>query len=336
MRIYHIVSIIRIKLKTKGVKGIFFKHNSMSKFSWNEFQFLNLIEYQKHEVDNLSKGVSISTMCCSAKLGSIIDIENIQNYLQLDNNDILTVKMNDQKIRTLLVQKIKNKRNKIVVKKGKTQKFYNQITVVVRINNDNYDDINNEKCINVKLFKNGSIQMSGCKKIEEVNRVINKLIYRLKEKKGKLIDNEIQQIKFVENAEDINVTHFKIDMINSNYQVNLQIDRSNFYRLLLKKKISASYEKCIRACVIIKYCPPVDNPEEKEISIFIFQKGNIIITGAKSRLQILAAYKYLNEILLEHADDISKTDEKEDEETLIGIYQNILEENSHKLDLLMT
>ena len=45
--------------------------------------------------------------------------------------------------------------------------------------------------------------------------------------------------------------------------------------------------------------------------------------------------KYLNEILLEHADEISKRDEKEDEETLISIYKNILDENSHKLDLLM-
>ncbi len=323
-------------MKTKGVKDNFFKYNSMTKFSWNDYQVLDFIDFKKHEVDNLPKGVSISTMCCSAKLGSEINIENVQNYLQLNKNDVLTVKMNDQKIRTLLIQKAKNKRKKTTQKKGKTQKFYNQITVVIRIGHGPCEDINNEKTINVKLFKNGSIQMSGCKRIEEVNTVINKLVYRLKEKKGLRINDTIQQINFIENINDINVNSFKIDMINSNYQVNLQIDRSKFYRLLLKKKITASYEKCIRACVIIKYCPPEDNPDQKEISVFIFQKGNIIITGAKSKNQVTSAYNYLNKVLIEHADEISKKNEKEDEETLINIYKNILDENSHKLDLLMT
>lgn len=308
----------------------------MTKFSWSEHQFLDLIDFKTHEVDRLPHGVSISTMCCSAKIGSEINIENIQNYLQLNKNDILSVKVNDTKIRTLLEQKVKNRRKKKAPKKGKTQKFYNQITVVIRIDNGPCEDINKVRSINLKLFKNGSIQMSGCKKIEEVNRVINKLIYRLKEVKGKLINENIEQVKFVEDASKVEVNSFKIDMINSNYQVNLQIDRSKFYRLLLKKKISASYEKCIRACVIIKFCPPVDNESEKEISIFVFQKGNIIITGAKSRNQVSAAYKYLNDILVEHADEISKKDEKEEEDTLLSIYKNILDENSHKLDLLMT
>ena len=54
-------------------------------------------------------------------------------------------------------QKVKNKRKKIGTKKSKTQKFYNQITVVIRINHNDCEDINKEKTINVKLFKNGSI-----------------------------------------------------------------------------------------------------------------------------------------------------------------------------------
>ena len=307
----------------------------MTKFSWSNYKFADLINFKQHEVDNLPSGVSISTMCCSAKIGTEIDIENIQDYLQIDKNDILTVKLNDTKIRTLLEQKTKNRRKKKIPKKGKTQKFYNQITVVVRIGHEPTDDINKEKTINVKLFKNGSIQMSGCKRIEDVNNVINKLTYRLKEKKGKLDEGVIKQIEFIKDHDSLKITDFKIDMINSNYQVNLQIDRSKFYRLLLKKKISASYEKCIRACVIIKYCPPEDNLQEKEISIFVFQKGNIIITGAKSRNQVSSAYNYLNKILLEHADEISKKDEKEEEDSLIKIYKSILDENSHKLDLIM-
>ena len=37
-------------------------------------------------------------------------------------------------------------------------------------------------------------------------------------------------------------------------------------------------KKCIRACVIVKFTPQRNNDEEKEVSIFIFEKGNIIIT----------------------------------------------------------
>jgi len=310
----------------------------MTKFSWKDFQFLDLINHKVHEVDNLPSGVSVSTMCCSAKIGSEIKIDKIMNFLQLNSDDILTVKMNDSKIRTLLTTKPKNKRKKVGSKKTKTQKFYNQITVVVRIGYGSCEDINNEKCINVKLFKNGSIQMSGCKRIEEVNTVINKLVYRLKEIKGRRTPEGIEHICFLEDNSKVNVNDFKIDMINSNYQVNLMIDRSKFYKLLLKKKIEASFEPCIRACVIIKFCPPVDNPDEKSISIFVFQKGNIIITGAKSRNQVNSSYTYLNEILIEHADEISKKNDKEDEDALLKIYKDIIEENKHKLsgiDLMM-
>tara|TARA_E500000178_G_scaffold356602_1_gene435965 strand:+ start:8897 stop:9817 length:921 start_codon:yes stop_codon:yes gene_type:complete len=295
----------------------------------------DLINYKKYEVDNLPKGVSISTMCCSAKLGCNVYTDNIQKYMTLDKDDVLTVKVNNDDKRSIIDTKSKEKKKKSTVKKTKQQKFYNQITIVMRINEGDTDNLNDEKKINLKLFKNGSIQMSGCKRIEEVNKVINKLIEKLQEKKMKIKDDEVTEITFIDDPKKININDFKIDMINSNYRVNLQIDRSKFYNLLLKKKISASYEKCIRACVIIKYCPKEENPMEKEISIFVFQKGNIIITGAKSRKHISSAYQYLNKIILEHVEEISKKNEKEEEELLLGLYDEIINENSHKLKLIM-
>ena len=301
----------------------------------SKIEIKDLINYKKYEVDNLPKGVSISTMCCSAKLGCDVITDNIQKYMTLNENDVLTVKVNNDDKRSLLETKVKSKKKKVTVKKTKQQKFYNQITIVMRIFEGETEDINLEKKINVKIFKNGSIKMSGCKRIEEVNIVINKLIHKLKEKKMKMTEEGISEICFIDDPAKINVHDYKIDMINSNYRVNLQIDRSKFYNLLLKKKVSASYEKCIRACVIIKYCPKEENPLEKEISIFVFQKGNIIITGAKSRNHISTAYQYLNKIILEHVEEISKKNEKEEEEILLGLYDEIINENSHKLKLLM-
>jgi TATA-box binding protein (TBP) (component of TFIID and TFIIIB) len=168
--------------------------------------------------------------------------------------------------------------------------------------------------------------MSGCKSIGSINIALNKLIMRLKEVKARFENNKIVEIKYIESPETITVKDFKIDMINSNYQVAIQIDRDKLYNLLQKKKIKSSYEPCIRACVIIKYVPERDNVEQKEVSVFVFQKGNIIITGARSKSHILSAYDYMNDILLVHKDEIIKKDDEEIEKDLLDIYDNIMKE----------
>ncbi len=297
----------------------------MNKTNWNDFKYLKIIDYETNEIKNLPNGLSISTMCSSAKLNSLINCVNIEKYLQLDQDDIVCVKLNNDKQRTLIQTKTKNKRLK---KKGKTDfSFFNQITVVIRVFQGPVKDWDEEPKINLKLFKNGSIQMSGCKSLEYVNIVLNKLLVRIKQIKAKIEDNKIQEIKFVENITDLAITSYKIDMINSNYKVNMQIDRTKLYNLLLKKKIKASFEPCIRACVIIKYTPLENNDEEKEISIFVFQKGNIIITGARTKNHILSASKYINNILLTHHNEISKKDEKEEEELIMKLHNIILQGN---------
>ena len=234
-------------------------------------------------------------------------------------------------MRTLIAIKNKPKRMKKIDSKNKqkdTSKnhFYNQITVVVRVTNGQVKDLNEVPKINMKLFRNGSVQMSGCKSIKNINIALNKLINKLKEVKDKIEDGIIVEKTFIEEPDIITVKDFKIDMINSNYQVSMQIDRDKLYNLLIKKKIKSSYEPCIRACVIIKYIPLIENIEQKEVSVFVFQKGNIIITGARSQSHILSAYTYINEILLTHKDEIIKKDEKEEEELILDIYQDILKE----------
>jgi len=302
-----------------------------NKFNWSHFDFKDLINIKDNKVDCLPNGVSISTMCSSCKLGTIINILNIEKYLELNTDDILCVKMNKERIRTLIPDKKKNKREKKtkiikIEKENTTNHFYNQITVIIRIGNGPINDWETEPKINLKLFKNGSIQMSGCKSVENINIVLNKLLYKIKMIKAKIEDGKIVEKNYIENIEKLKVSNFKIDMINSNYKVNMQIDRSKLFSLLLKKKIKSSFEPCIRACVIIKYIPIVDNDELKEISIFVFQKGNIIITGARKKSHILVAYKYINNILLTHSEEISKIDEKEEENLILDLYNDILKD----------
>ena len=298
----------------------------MNKVNWADFKYNDIINYKENEIKNLPDGLSISTMCASAKINSIINTVNIEKYLQLDQDDIICVKLNNDNQRTLIQKKLKNKR--IKKKEKKEFHFFNQITVVVRVFYGPIKDWDTEPKINLKLFKNGSIQMSGCKSLEYVNIVLNKLLIKLNQIKAKIEDNKIQEIKFVENYSNLAVTSFKIDMINSNYKVNMQIDRAKFYNLLIKKKIKSSFEPCIRACVIIKYTPVENNDEEKEISVFVFQKGNIIITGARTKNHIISACKYINNILLTHHDEINKKDDKEEEDLILKLHNDVLKENN--------
>jgi len=307
-----------------------------NKINWSIFEFKDFIEVKENEIDTLPNGVSISTMCASSKLGTILNILNIEKYLELNIDDILCVKMNKERIRTLIPDKKKNKREKKtkIMKPEKEEKvnhFYNQITVIVRIGSGPIDDWDTEPKINLKLFKNGSVQMSGCKSVKSINIVLNKLLHKLKMVKAKIEDGKIVEKNYIESSEKLKVNSFKIDMINSNYKVNMQIDRGKLFSLLLKKKIKSSFEPCIRACVIIKYIPTIDNEESKEISIFVFQKGNIIITGARRKNHIMAAYKYINNILITHSEEISKKDEKDEEDLILDLYNDILKDAENGL-----
>lgn len=297
---------------------------------WENYEFVDYLGVDKNEIKNLPSGISISTMCSSCKFDTKLNITNIEKYLPLNNDDIITVKRNKESMRSLIVVKNKPKRmkksDKNIKKDTSKNSFYNQITVVVRVDEGMIDDLDNAPRINLKLFKNGSVQMSGCKSIKNINIALNKLIYRLKEVKAKIEDGKIIEKSFIDEPDKITVKDFKIDMINSNYMIAIQVDRDKLYNLLQKKKIKSSYEPCIRACVIIKYCPEKDNKEMKEISIFVFQKGNIIITGARSKSHIISSYNYMNDILLTHKEDIIKKDEKEEEDLILDIYQDIMKD----------
>jgi len=338
--------------------------------------YIDYIDYKKIEINNLPSNIKISTMSASCKLNTEINIVNIEKYLDLNMNDIVRIyKKRDEIIKSLIPLEKKNKRNidKVALKKD-NKHFYNQITVVIRINNDSeVTDWKKEPKINLKLFTNGSIQMSGCKTTEGINIVLNKLLNRLKEEKAKInnISKLVEDTPFISKTNNLMINNFQIYMINANYRVNMQIDRAKLLNLLIKKKVKAYFEPCIRACVVVKYMPTEyseedtnkedttkedtnkedtnkedtnkkdtnkedtnkkdtnikeNNSEGKEISIFIFQKGNIIITGARTKNHIISAHKYIINIFTNHHDEIYKKNELDEENEIIGTYNNILKD----------
>ena len=314
--------------------------NNSSDINWNNHNFIDYFDIKKNDISNLPSGVKISTISCSCKdgLGTNVDLANILKYMTLNKNDILQIKKDSNNNKTLIPKKKSKRRSKkTATKKAKTSYFYHQITMIVRVYEGDIstEDLrDNEPIINFKIFKNGSIQMTGVKSIEYANRAMNKVIYKLSQVKGKKIDNKITKISYVEDRKKLTVRNFKMDMINTNYKVNMQIDRKSLYDLLLKMRVKVTFEKCIRACVIIKYYPPEPLISGKPVSIFVFQAGNIIITGAKNRSHVIDSYKYINDIFVTHSDYIIKKDQEDEGKKLLEYYDEILKENSHKLDEL--
>ena len=313
------------KIKQKKIKPEKIKSNEIV-----DLNFLKvpnrLIDVDKMEINNLPDGVKVATMCSSCFLDSKLQLDDIDKYMVLHEDDILTVKRTKDNIKTLIKLKKPTKKALNPKRKDTSNNFYNSITLIVRVTTGPTEDINLEPRINVKLFKNGSLQMSGCKNIENVNVVLGKILKRLKAIKGKIEDGIIKEITFAEEPTKVSINNFKIDMIYCNYRISIEIDREKLYDLLKKKKVKCIYEPCIRACVIIKFVPTQDNPDYKEVSIFIFKKGNIIITGARSRTQVIEAYKYINNIFITHSDEIEKKSDETEEELIMNLYDDVLKD----------
>lgn len=237
---------------------------------------------------SLPEGVTISTISATCNLNTLMNLINISKFLELSNNDIISIK-HDKSIRSL--EPIKTKRKKAT---KKTKNFYNQITMVIKVDE--------EKNINVKLFTNGSVQMTGCKSIDNCNVVLQKLMNRLKDRYYIIEDNEIIEKQMVESLDKLEIKNFKIDMINSNFKINYKINREILHNIMKSMSIDSGYKPNIHACVNIKY------QMENKISIFVFESGNIIITGAKCTEHIINAYNFITKILNDNINNIKKRD----------------------------
>ena len=158
--------------------------------------------------------------------------------------------------------------------------------------------------VSLKIFKNGSIQMSGIKCIQACNTVLNKLILELTREYGIIEDGKMVEIGFIDDIDTLEVYSFKVDMINSGFQLNYEVNRENLYNQLLECKIECKFEPSIHAGVNIKFSP---TGAEKKVSIFVFESGNIIITGAKKVSNILESYNYISKFMENNKQIIQKS-----------------------------
>jgi len=252
---------------------------------------MNINDLKKiYNFNILPSELKLSTFSACCKLNIDIIFNNIFKYLELEEYKINTIKYCNNYVTHLCrdPKPIKTKK-----KKRPPKIFYNQLTFIIY---SNYS----KKNINTKLFKNGSIQMSGCKHIEDIINIINILKDKLNNTRAIIENNIIIEKPFINDRDNkkINISDFKISLINTNFKIPFKVEREIFYNILIRDRINCRYEPCKHACVNIKYTLSTD--ENIKASIFVFQSGHIIITGTKTINVIIEAYEYIKKLLKTH------------------------------------
>jgi len=245
------------------------------------------IPVDAYDFNQIPKNVSVSTTGVTFELGVVVNLKYIFKLVKL--NDIL------------VGMKYKNevKQTEEVNMKISEKTFNNQLTMKLKIAE--------EKFVSVKIFLNGSIQIAGSKSIEQINKSIECLLKILK--KRYFVESLNEEIHLVESF-NFAIKDFKINMINSNFYVNYKINIENLYPLVTKRGVKARFEPLSHRCVNIKFVPESNKDTDKPISIFVFESGSIIITGARNGNNIKAAYEFIMNVLDENSLTVKRKDIK--------------------------
>jgi TATA-box binding protein (TBP) (component of TFIID and TFIIIB) len=251
-------------------------------------------------------------------LGNVIDFD--------DNIKCLEMLESIQSLENNSLKKHGRQKNKT------NENFYNSCSIITK----GALDI---KCVNIKLFNNGKITLTGSKNEMDGYHACCVLLKELKNDK-----NIFTYMKEEKDINDLQINNYKITMINSDFNTNFKIDllklldilNSNDKNIFTKfnpekyRGLIIGYywnsEKEIQdgKCLCVKKCKGKGNGtgdgQCKKITISIFKSGSIIITGGRLVKQIDAAYSSINSILKENYFDIIKLsildyiDNEEDEE----------------------
>ena len=203
-------------------------------------------------------------------------------------------------------------------KKKDNEYFYNSCSIIVKASNE-------AKCVNIKLFNNGKITLTGAKNESDGYFASCVLLEELKKEKtifpDLTTDNEIS---------NLNIVNYNITMINSDYNTNFKIDLIKLLNILNinEKNLFTKFNPEKYRGLIIGYYWNTEKESQdgiclckskcngkgigtgdgkcKKITISIFKSGSVIITGGRLIKQIEDAYKLINNIFKKYYHDIIK------------------------------
>ena len=236
-------------------------------------------------MDNLR----ISTITCILQISSDIDLKKIYDSVPITKYIPFIEYGSDNIPKGFSKKMLKKKR-----KKTKKKSFYNQATIHV---------VHDKKIMNVKLFNNGKIQITGLKEIDQGPILIQALIEYL------------QDLSILDY--DTFLMNHKLVLINSDFDIGYEINREVLHKEIIDMGIYSSYEPCIYPGVNIKYfinnnntcgiceCETICNGKGngcgdgncKKVTIAVFKSGKVIITGGQNQEQITESYRFITNFI---------------------------------------
>jgi TATA-box binding protein (TBP) (component of TFIID and TFIIIB) len=224
------------------------------------------------------------------------------------------------------------KRRKSKKNTMKKNRFDNQVTVIYKFN-DKYIP-------NVKIFKNGNIQLTGIKDIKDTEHIVNHIISDITE-----IYNNIDKNIIIDAADavpdyvlDLKYQNFKIRMINTDFKVytdpefkkGFEIRRKEIHKLFINDEHNnkCSFQPGIYQGVKLEYFWNINNKNKngicscpkycygkgtgqnigecKKVTGALFESGSVLITGGITFEQVDETYKYICDFLEKHKESIKK------------------------------
>lgn len=247
-----------------------------------------------------SNDLHVSTMVQIGKLNTNIDLLNLANALDINKN-IMYIEYGDN------VSKGDN--GKKPSKSDKPRKyFYNQLTIHI------FNKTKTNHRINVKIFNNGRIQMTGINNEYQGDETVKIICHEFNLKKNESIFDTEEDIQSIEELETV--------LINSDFDIGFPIDREALHRSVIECGYYSSYEPCNYPGVNIKYyrnplrqnfgicdCEKKCNGKGlnqtcKKITVAVFKSGKVIITGGRDKSDISVAHKFITEFIQENKEFI--------------------------------
>jgi TATA-box binding protein (TBP) (component of TFIID and TFIIIB) len=256
----------------------------------------------------------ISTMVATAHFGSTLNLNLLFNNIKplliplwYPSEGILKFEHKENVIG-------ESHRDALTKRKISNKSFFNQSTLVIRRNNPNGTGW---KEVNLKLFANGGVQMTGIVSEEFAIDSLNWLI------------NHIRVLPIQPFTEPPTINRFAVQLINSDFSVGIPLRRDKLHEIITHRYgLLSLLESTIYQGVNTKYYYNSFNTDStrrgqcicsgfcqgqgdgngdgqcKRITVSFFQTGNIIITGARNMAQINEAFEFVNTFMDNHAAEI--------------------------------
>ena len=277
----------------------------------------------------------VSTITCNADIGPDINLDlgilfkNIDIRQEEDGSFLWIQHLKDDSEHTRGVYPKRRRKSK--TNTTKKSRFDNQITVIYRQSIDYMP--------NVKIFKNGNIQLTGIKNPQDPEAIGNKIIENIIR-----IYKNIDKNVIITNYTDTNPTdrlkysNFKIRMINTDFKIynnelcseRFSIKRKELHNILIGQKYNnkSSFQPGIYQGVKLEYFWNTTNIEKngictctencfgkntgdgngncKKVTVAVFESGSILITGGVTFEQVDDAYNYICNVIKENLVSIHK------------------------------